>query len=221
MGDIVTIVLVIVIICCSTIVYWNNYKNIKKYKNIHYKGELSGFEIAEKLLENNGLDNIYIVETHNYLEERYDNNRNVIRLLPSRFHGLSIIDGLTAAFLAGHAIFDKKKKLLHIRNILLFIVNILVYISYGCIIIAAFIKNYEYLKLGIFSLFILMLFHFITLPLEKEIGSFVVKSIKELNLIDDIHIEVLEKITNDLSYRYISSPISLIVALINLLKNNH
>ena len=66
-----------------------------------------------------------------------------------------------------------------------------------------------------------MLFHFITLPLEKEIGSFVVKNIKELNLIDDIHIEVLEKITNDLSYRYISSPINLIVALINLLKNNH
>lgn len=221
MGDIVTITLVIIIICCSTIVYWNNYKNIKKYKNIHYKGELSGFEIAEKILENNGLDNIYIVETHNYLEERYDINRNVIRLLPSSFHGLSIIDGLTAAFLAGHAIFDKKKKLLHIRNILSFIVNILIYVSYGCIIIAAFIKNYEYLKLGIFSLFILMLFHFITLPLEKEIGSFVVKSIKELNLIDDIYIEVLEKITNDLSYRYISSPIILIVALINLLKNNN
>ena len=53
MGDIVTIVLVIVIILCSTIVYLNNYKNEKKYKNIHYKGELSGFEIAEKILENN------------------------------------------------------------------------------------------------------------------------------------------------------------------------
>ena len=68
MGDIVTIVLVIVIILCSTIVYLNNYKNEKKYKNIRYKGELSGFEIAEKILENNGLDNIYIVETRNYLE---------------------------------------------------------------------------------------------------------------------------------------------------------
>lgn len=220
MGDIVTIVLVIVIILCSTIVYLNNYKNEKKYKNIHYKGELSGFEIAEKILENNGLDNIYIVETRNYLEERYDTNRNVIRLLPNSFHGLSIIDGIRAAFLAGHAIFDKKNKLLHIRNILLFIVNILIYASYGCIVVAAFVKNYEYLKLGILSLFVIMLFHFITLPLEKEVGNFIVKNIKDLNLIDNKYNEDLEEITNNLSFRYISSPISLIVALINLLKNN-
>lgn len=220
MGDIVTIVLVIVIILCSTIVYLNNYKNEKKYKNIHYKGELSGFEIAEKILENNGLDNIYIVETRNYLEERYDTNRNVIRLLPNSFHGLSIIDGIRAAFLAGHAIFDKKNKLLHIRNILLFIVNILIYASYGCIVVAAFVKNYEYLKLGILSLFVIMLFHFITLPLEKEVGNFIVKNIKDLNLIDNKYNEDLEEITNNLSFRYISSPISLIVALINLLKSN-
>lgn len=220
MGDIVTIVLVIVIILCSTIVYLNNYKNEKKYKNIHYKGELSGFEIAEKILENNGLDNIYIVETRNYLEERYDTNRNVIRLLPNSFHGLSIIDGIRAAFLAGHAILDKKNKLLHIRNILLFIVNILIYASYGCIVVAAFVKNYEYLKLGILSLFVIMLFHFITLPLEKEVGNFIVKNIKDLNLIDNKYNEDLEEITNNLSFRYISSPISLIVALINLLKNN-
>lgn len=220
MGDIVTIVLVIVIILCSTIVYLNNYKNEKKYKNIHYKGELSGFEIAEKILENNGLDNIYIVETRNYLEERYDTNRNVIRLLPNSFHGLSIIDGLRAAFLAGHAIFDKKNKLLHIRNILLFVVNILIYASYGCIVVAAFVKNYEYLKLGILSLFVIMLFHFITLPLEKEIGNFIIKSIKDLDLIDDKYNEGLEEITTNLSFRYISSPINLIMALINLLKNN-
>ena len=220
MGDIVTIVLVIVIILCSTIVYLNNYKNEKKYKNIRYKGELSGFEIAEKILENNGLDNIYIVETRNYLEEQYDTNRNVIRLLPNSFHGLSIIDGIRAAFLAGHAIFDKKNKLLHIRNILLFIVNILIYASYGCIVVAAFVKNYEYLKLGILSLFVIMLFHFITLPLEKEVGNFIVKNIKDLNLIDNQYNEDLEEITNNLSFRYISSPISLLVALINLLKNN-
>ena len=220
MGDIVTIVLVIVIILCSTIVYLNNYKNKKKYKNIHYKGELSGFEIAEKILENTGLVNIYIVETRNYLEEQYDTNRNVIRLLPNSFHGLSIIDGIRAAFLAGHAIFDKKNKLLHIRNILLFIVNILIYASYGCIVVAAFVKNYEYLKLGILSLFVIMLFHFITLPLEKEVGNFIVKNIKDLNLIDNKYNEDLEEITNNLSFRYISSPISLIVALINLLKNN-
>lgn len=220
MGDIVTIVLIILIICCSTIAYWNNYKNSKKYKSIHYKGELSGFEVAEKILECNGLDNIYIVETKNYLEERYDINRNVIRLLPSRFHGLSVIDGITAAYLAGHAIFDKKNKLLHIRNFLLFIVNILVYISYGCIVIAAFTKSYDYFKLGILSLFVIMSFHFITLPLEKDIGHFIVKSIMDLGLIEDIHNDELEKITNDLSYRYISSPISLIISLIHLLKNN-
>lgn len=219
MSDIVIIIMAIAIFLCSSLIYWKNYKNKKDYKTIRYKGDLSGFEIAEKILENNGFDNLYIVETRNYLEERYDSNRNVIRLLPSRFHGLSMIDGANAAFLASHAIFDKKNTLLHIRNYLLFITHILIYVCYGSIIVASFLRNYDYLKLGILGLLVVMVFHLITLPVEKKVGNFVVKSIKELNLLDEVYYGELSKSIDTLAYRYLSLPVSLIVALINLLKN--
>lgn len=219
MSNIVIIIMAIAIFLCSGLIYWKNYKNKKDYKTIRYKDDLSGFEIAEKILENNGLDNLYIVETRNYLEERYDSNRNVIRLLPSRFHGLSMIDGTNAAFLASHAIFDKKNTLLHIRNCLLFITNILIYVCYGSIIVASCIKNYDYLKLGVLGLFVVMIFHLITLPVEKEVGNFVLKSIKELKLLDEAYHEELSQSVDALTYRYLSLPVSLIGALINLLKN--
>ncbi len=219
MSDIVMIILALGIVLCPALIYWNNYNNAKKFKAIHFNGDLSGFEIAEKILQSNGFDNLYIVETKNYLEECYDTNRNVIRLLPSRFHGLAISDGIKAAFLAGHAIFDKKNKALHIRNLLLPIVNLLIYVCYGCIILAAFIKNYDYLKLGILGLFIIVLFHLITLPIEKEMGQFIIKNIRQLDLLDETYNAELIKLTDGLIYRYLSSPLNLIIAVINLLKN--
>lgn len=219
MSDIVIIIITFLLFLCSMLIYWNNYKNEKNTKAIRYKDDLSGFEIAEKILENNGLDNLYIVETRSFLEERYDTRRNVIRLLPSRFHGLSMADGANAAFLAGHAIFDRKNLFIHIHNCLLFIVNILIYICYGIIIFASCVRNYEYLKLGILGLFIIMIFHLITVPIEKNIGKFIVQNIKDLELLDEVYNEEFSKLIDSLTYRYISLPVSLIVSVISILKN--
>ena len=51
-----------------------------KYKNVNTN--TSGCEIAQKLLDENNVNNTYVIETKNPFEQGYCYGRNVIKLLP-------------------------------------------------------------------------------------------------------------------------------------------
>ena len=52
----------------------------KKYLKIESKGNISGFEVARKILDSNNLKDIHIVSTSGTLTDHYDPSRGVIRL---------------------------------------------------------------------------------------------------------------------------------------------
>ena len=82
--------------------------NYKKYKNMENKNKISGFEVARKILDANGLSNIYIFEKpDSNLSDHYDPNRKVIKLSTDVFHGQTIAAASIAAHECGHAIQDK------------------------------------------------------------------------------------------------------------------
>ena len=70
----------------------NNYKKYKKIKSVQ---GLTGFEVAKRMLEENGLDNIYIVENPGELSDCYDSSRKVVKLSKDVFHGDLISRGGT------------------------------------------------------------------------------------------------------------------------------
>ena len=49
--------------------------NYKKYKQISLNRNLTGQEIARKILDANGLENIYVVATQGQLTDHYDPSR--------------------------------------------------------------------------------------------------------------------------------------------------
>ena len=55
-------------------------KTYSKFKKVHNKNKLSGFEVARKILDANGLDDIYVVETPGNLTDHYDPSRKVVKL---------------------------------------------------------------------------------------------------------------------------------------------
>ena len=81
----------------------------KKYRNIENNKNLTGFEVARKILDKNGLNDMYIVETRGNLTDHYDPTRKTIKLSSDIFHGTSIASIAVAAHECGHAIQDKDK----------------------------------------------------------------------------------------------------------------
>ena len=58
----------------------------RKYKNIENSKGLTGFDVARKILDENGLKDIYVTEVRGNLTDHYDPVRKVIRLSTDIFH---------------------------------------------------------------------------------------------------------------------------------------
>lgn len=75
-----------------------------KYKMVKNKNRMTGFEVARKILDENGLQDIHIVEIKGNLTDHYDPSRKVVRLSSDIFNGSSIASTSVAAHECGHAI---------------------------------------------------------------------------------------------------------------------
>ena len=96
-----------------------------KCRNVANSKGLCGQEVARKILDANGLDNVHIVEVRGNLSDHYDPTQKVVRLSTEVFHGESVASLAVAAHECGHAIQDKENYTwLRIRHFFVPIVNI-------------------------------------------------------------------------------------------------
>ncbi len=86
------------------------YINIKHnyYKNIKVKGNICGFEIADKIFKENKLNNIYIVEKRNSYVNTYEQNRDTLKLTSNNFHGENISSIANSIYEANSILLMKK-----------------------------------------------------------------------------------------------------------------
>lgn len=81
---------------------FNKYSRIRTYLG------LTGAEIARRMLNSNGLQNVQIEQTQGLLSDHYDPRAKVLRLSPDVFQGNSIASAGVAAHEAGHALQDQQ-----------------------------------------------------------------------------------------------------------------
>lgn len=156
-----------------------------KYKKILNNKDLSGYDVARKILDSNNLDNIMILETRGNLTDHYDPQRKVIKLSTDIYHGSSIAGAAVAAHECGHAIQDKTKYTpMRIRSALVPFVNICTRIGYLAIVIGI-IFSYTLIEVGIVLLLSMLVFQLITLPVEFNASHRAIKELERLNIIDE------------------------------------
>ena len=96
-----------------------------KYKKILNNKDLSGYDVARKILDSNNLDNIMILETRGNLTDHYDPQRKVIKLSTDIYHGSSIAGAAVAAHECGHAMqYDQDYFPIKIRSVVIPLANI-------------------------------------------------------------------------------------------------
>lgn len=65
---------------------------------------LTGAQVAQKMLANNGIVNVRVEETPGELSDHYSPAERVVRLSPDNYHGTSVAAATIAAHEVGHAI---------------------------------------------------------------------------------------------------------------------
>ncbi len=189
-----------------------------KFRKIKSKGNLSGQEVARKILDSNGLKDIYIVETRGELTEHYDPSRKVVRLSHEVFHGTSIASISVAAHECGHAIQDKVGyTMMRVRSALVPFVNLVSYLGYFGIIIAIFAGITGYLKISILVLCATLLFQLVTLPVEFDASKRALEELKKLSLVEKNEREQAQEMLKAAALTYVAGLISTILNILRLL----
>ena len=190
---------------------YNNFRTVKS------KRDLSGVEVARKILDNNGLKNIHIVEVRGQLTDHYDPSRKVIRLSHEVFHGNSIAAISVAAHEVGHAIQDKEKyTFMQIRSFIAPIVSFITYAGYFVALISLLAGVTGYIKVGILMILISLIFQLITLPVEFDASKRAKEQLESLKLINSSESENVKKMLGAAAMTYVAGVISSIINLLRL-----
>lgn len=125
---------------------------------------LSGFEVSRKILDDNNLDNMYIVEVKGILNDHYDTSQKVVRLSTDVFHEETIAAITVSSFISSYALLDKQDdSLMKIKKMLDPIVNFLVFMSYFLFVIGLFIN--ELFGLALVFLLLTIIYNLCMIPL--------------------------------------------------------
>ena len=192
-------------------------KTYDKYKIVKNKRGLTGFDVARKILDNNGLGSIKIVETKNYLGDHYDPRRRVIKLSSEVYHNDSIASLSIAAHECGHAIQHKNKYLfMLIRSFLVPIVNLTSKLGYVVLFIGFFASIFDLALIGLILLSGTLLFQLVTLPVEFDASNRAKKILRKEHAITDYELPKVSAMLNAAAMTYIASLLANLLEILRL-----
>lgn len=190
----------------------------KKYSSIKNKRDISGVEVAQEILKNNGLDNVYVVETKGYLSDHFDPGQNVVRLSTNVFHGKSISSLAIAAHEVGHAIQHKEGNFfMKLRKYIFPVVNLCSRFGYLAIFIGLVFSLMDLFYIGIVMLFAILFFQLITLPVEFDASRKAMTNLEKYNFLTGKEKEGASKVLFAAALTYVASLITTLLEIARLL----
>jgi len=143
-----------------------------KYSKIPLANGMSGKQVAEKMLRENGIYDVKVTASQGFLSDHYNPANKTVNLSPEVYEGTSISAAAVAAHECGHAVQHAnsynwlmlRSRLVPVVQLTSNIVNIVLLIG----VIMAASGNTTLLLVGIAMMAVTVLFTLITLPVEFD-----------------------------------------------------
>ncbi len=144
-----------------------------RYSKIGLANGMSGREIAEKMLKENGIYDVKVTSVEGFLSDHYNPVTKTVNLSPDVYNGTSVSSAAVAAHECGHAVQHAtsygplmlRSKLVPAVQLSSMLVN---WVLLAGMIILAVTQNPTVLLIGIIVMSITVLFTLITLPVEFD-----------------------------------------------------
>ena len=143
-----------------------------KYSKIPLSNGMSGKQVAEKMLRENGIYDVKVTASQGFLSDHYNPLNKTVNLSPDVYEGTSISAAAVAAHECGHAVQHAnsyswlmlRSRLVPAVQLTSNLVNIVLFIG----VIMAASGNTSLLLIGIAMMAVTVLFTLITLPVEFD-----------------------------------------------------
>ena len=188
----------------------------KKYVKIDNEKKLTGFDVARRILDENNLGEIYVVETKGTMSDHYDPRRKTVRLSTDVYHGTSISSLAIATHECGHAIQHKLHyRPLVFRNAIIPFCNIGQYLGWVAVFIGLLMGNSSVAWIGIILMSGILLFQLVTLPVEFDASSRALQILKT-NYLTSNEYSGAKSMLSAAAFTYVAAMLSTILSLLRI-----
>lgn len=192
-------------------------KAYRIYSKIQVSSGITGREAAQRIMRQNGIDNVEITAARGVLTDNYNPLKKTLNLSEANYSGSSIAAVAVAAHETGHALQHKTGFFpLQIRSVIAPVVSVASYALWPILLIgmlAGFVQQAiniaVYIFLGIF------VFQLITLPVEFNASKRALAALTDGSILGEEEIYGARQMLNAAALTYVAATL---VALLNVLR---
>jgi len=167
-------------------------RKFSEYSRIHLQNGMSGKEIAEKMLSDNGIYDVKVISTAGQLTDHYNPKDKTVNLSEPVYHQRNAAAAAVAAHEVGHAVQHAQAySALQMRSALVPVVSVTSKMSQWLVIgglilgaAAGVGLGYWVAVLGLIFMGAATLFSFITLPVEYDASNRALAWLKNRNMLN-------------------------------------
>lgn len=190
-----------------------------KYSRIGSSSQMSGAQVARRILDTNGLYDIGVEEVRGQLTDHYDPQAKVVRLSSEIYHGSSLAGTAVAAHEVGHALQDADDyAFLRFRHALVPVANFGSKASFPLILIGLLFSQFQsLLLLGIVFFSAAVLFQIVTLPVEFNASNRAMQLVVSQGFIRNEEEKATRKVLDAAALTYVAAAATAVLELVRLI----
>jgi len=189
-----------------------------KYSKIPLANGMSGKQVAEKMLRENGIYDVKVTASQGFLSDHYNPLNKTVNLSPEVFEGTSISAAAVAAHECGHAVqhansyswLMMRSRLVPVVQLTSNLVNIVLIIG----VIMAASGNTTLLLVGIAMMAVTVLFTLITLPVEFDASKRALAWLETTNVTNSIEYPKAKDALKWAAMTYVVAALAAVVTLV-------
>jgi Zn-dependent membrane protease YugP len=185
---------------------------------VHVANGLTGAQVARRVLDSNGLNEVPVEETPGSLSDHYDPRSRSVHLSPEVFQGVSVASTAVAAHEVGHAIQHAKSyAFFKFRSALFPAVQFASNIWFLFLLGGFFLQITGFIVLAIALYAVAVLFQIVTLPVEFDASSRAKRQLQDLGLVASNESTGVEATLNAAAWTYVAAALAAIAQLLYFL----
>ena len=189
-----------------------------KYSKVSSAQGISGEKAARYLLQRNGITDVAVEAVEGKLSDHYDPKSKTVRLSVANFKGHSLSALAVAAHEVGHAIQDNTGYMpLKLRHTILPATNLGSWAAFPLFIIGIIFSNPLFMDIGIVLFAGVVIFHFVTLPVEYNASSRALAQLGDNGMLMEQEISGAKKVLNAAALTYVAATAVALIHLIRML----
>lgn len=209
----------IVFLVISMVVSMIMKSRFSAYSKIPLLARLSGKEVAEKMLRENGIYDVKVVSVQGFLTDHYNPANKTVNLSPEVYNSYSVASAAIAAHECGHAVQHANAyRWLGLRSSLVPAVQVSSTLANWILLVGVFMAysgNPTVLLVGICLFALTVLFTLITLPVEFDASRRALQWLNHTNVTND---QEYPKAKNALSWAAMTYVVAALAAVVTLLQ---